>query len=52
MIARRPVALSWQNVTCSCPSADRGGAGGDTREGDVEVAGDDVVTVVTPWVGP
>src|SRR5664279_671124 len=48
MMARRPVALSWQNATCSCPSADRDGAGGVTCEGGAELAGDDMVTVVTP----
>ena len=44
MMARRPVALSWQNVTCSCPSGDSGGAGGDASEGDAEVADDDMAT--------
>jgi len=49
MIARRPVASSWQKATCSCPSGERRG-GGDIPDGDVEVDGDDTVTVVTPGV--
>src|ERR1017187_8319184 len=50
MIALRPVALSCQNATCSCPSADSGGVGSDPVEGDVETDGGDMVTVVTPCV--
>src|SRR5674476_1198063 len=50
MIACRPVASSWQKATCSYPSGDRGGGGGDRGAGDVEPAGDDVATVVTPCV--
>jgi hypothetical protein len=58
MIARRPVALSWQKATCSCSSAERcgcadsGSEAEDEAGGEVGLAGgDETATVVTPVSG-
>ena len=52
MIARRPVSLSWQNVTCSWPRAKMGCAWVYIQEGDVEVDDDEMNTMAAPDVEP